>query len=58
MDANGDGKLGKDEFIDYCMRGMNMGEKQRKAFAMRSAMHAKLQLFISNILIKIETTTR
>ena len=21
MDANGDGRLGADEFVDYCMRG-------------------------------------
>jgi Ca2+-binding EF-hand superfamily protein len=58
MDSNGDGKLGKDEFLDYCMRGMNMGNKQRQAFSQRSAMHAKLQLFITNILKRIEETTR
>ena len=58
MDSNGDGKLGKDEWIDYCMRGMNMGNKQRQAFSRRSAMHAKLQLFITNILKRIEETTR
>ena len=54
MDANGDGRLGRDEFLDYCMRGMNMRSKQRKKFAKRSPMHAKLQLFIANILKRIE----
>ena len=57
MDANGDGKLGRDEFLDYCMRGMNMRPKQRKKFSKRSPMHAKLQLFITNILKRIETST-
>jgi hypothetical protein len=54
MDGNGDGKLGRDEFVDYCMRGMNMSQKQRSEFSKRSAMHSKLQLFISNILRRIE----
>ena len=54
MDSNGDGKLGRDEFLDYCMRGMNMTKKQRKSFSKRSVMHSKLQLFVNNILKRIE----
>jgi Ca2+-binding EF-hand superfamily protein len=57
MDANGDGRLGKEEFLDYCMRGMNMRPSQRKKFAKRSPMHAKLQTFVWNILQQIESTT-
>jgi hypothetical protein len=57
MDANGDGRLGKEEFLDYCMRGMNMRPSQRIKFAKRSAMHAKLQTFVWNILQRIESTS-
>merc|ERR1712216_464108 len=57
MDANGDGRLGKEEFLDYCMRGMNMRPSQRKKFAKRSPMHAKLQTFVWNILQRIESSS-
>ena len=54
MDANGDGKLGRDEFLDYLLRGMSMTTTERVAFSKRSAMHAALQSFVNNILVRLE----
>lgn len=50
MDTDGNGVLDKDEFTAFVVNALAMNVDLRIAFAQRSAMHAKLMVFVTNIL--------
>lgn len=54
IDSDGDGMVGQTEFLDYMLRGMSLTEAERKKFAAKSTMHAKLNRFVENILHRLD----
>ena len=50
MDTDGNGVLDREEFTAFVVNALSMNVDLRISFAQRSAMHAKLMVFVTNIL--------